>query len=300
MSTSSWTSIDFFQISLVGYKDKTELYANGNMQVLVYVDIRAVDDNGLPVQLIQRDLNALSLVRAGSHDKIPDGWSYSQTGNRYLHTMPGTPTESVKQPVPMERLAFWVSTEVAGSVDFAASIKSPTGVVYNSFNSVSLSGIEINNYTLADVTFVRYNSANIETGNKIPLDQDNYYLSFKNNRNIVYVDWMGSDIPLFACESPSYPTSFYAWPLDAQIRQEIKNFPETISDTASIVVNDRPGQLCMTRLLFEADGLAWPKNFQERVVFSIFDDYGTHGLFEVIINNDENTMHISDYSGGGV
>ncbi|MBQ0708827.1 MULTISPECIES: hypothetical protein [unclassified Ochrobactrum] len=51
MSASSWTSIDFFQVSLEGYQDEAELYANGNMQIPVYIDIRAVDNNGLPVQL---------------------------------------------------------------------------------------------------------------------------------------------------------------------------------------------------------------------------------------------------------
>ena len=134
--------------------ESKRVFANGRMQVRVWVFVEAVDAEGTPVPLaFFPDLITTQLIRY--HDAKPlarepytgrplSGWNSSSLENRYVHEMPG----AIQSPgssggntgTPIE---FWVSSSEEGQLQIAAEV-TVQGNVYRSNKTVNPNGSRIN------------------------------------------------------------------------------------------------------------------------------------------------------------
>jgi hypothetical protein len=134
--------------------ESKRVFANGRMQVRVWVFVEAVDEDGTPVPLAYfPDLISTRLIRY--HDAEPlirdvysgrplSGWNSSNAENRYVHEMPGV----VQSPgsgggnagTPIE---FWVSSSQEGQLQIAAEVNI-RGKVYRSNKTTNPNGSRIN------------------------------------------------------------------------------------------------------------------------------------------------------------
>lgn len=133
--------------------ESKRVFANGRMQVRVWVFVEAVDENGAPVPLAYfPDLISTRLIRY--HDAEPlagdtytgqplPGWNSSRMENRYTHEMPGlvqSPGGGGSVGTPME---FWVSSSEEGQLQIAAEV-TIRGQVYRSNKTINPNGSRIN------------------------------------------------------------------------------------------------------------------------------------------------------------
>ncbi|MBV7574072.1 hypothetical protein KW846_15355 [Pseudomonas sp. PDM32] len=133
--------------------ESKRVFANGRMQVRVWVFVEAVDESGAPVPLAYfPDLISTRLIRY--HDAEPlardaynghplPGWNSSFIENRYTHEMPGfvqSPGGGGSAGTPME---FWVSSSVEGQLQIAAEV-TIQGQVYRSNKTINPNGSRIN------------------------------------------------------------------------------------------------------------------------------------------------------------
>ena len=134
--------------------ESKRIFANGRMQVRVWVIVVAVDEDGTPVPLRYfPELISTRLIRyqdgrplaqeAYTGQPLP-GWNASFMENRYAHEMPGA-THSAggsggTAGVPVE---FWVSSSDVGQLQIAAQV-TVQGKVYRSNNTVNPDGAKLN------------------------------------------------------------------------------------------------------------------------------------------------------------
>ena len=133
--------------------ESKRIFANGRMQVRVWVFVEAVDDSGLPVPLSYfPDLASVRLIRY--HDGKPlalngyigqplPGWNASFEENRYIHEFPGVVLSPVSGGSAGTPLEFWVSSSEEGQLQIAAEV-TMQGKVYKSNNTVNSDGTKFN------------------------------------------------------------------------------------------------------------------------------------------------------------
>lgn len=131
------------------------IFANGRMQVRVWVFVQAVDnETGQPVELpYYPSLITTRLIRY--HDSSPlrsdvyanqpmPGWTSCQAPNEFVHEMPGsllTPSHGGASSGSM--VEFWVSAADEGQLQIAAEITC-AGKIYRSNNTPQADGSKIN------------------------------------------------------------------------------------------------------------------------------------------------------------
>ncbi|MEL4012942.1 hypothetical protein [Dryocola clanedunensis] len=304
MANSIWTNLEHLSVSLPSGDTHGKIYANGNMQVAVQVNVKAVDKHGLPVQLIEEDIDSIVLIDNNSGGRLMNGWGFSRSENSYLHTMP----DQVAEKAPGEEVdprvqifTFWVSCHVVSIIAIGASIVAPDGTVYNTreagstfYSYIMLEGVNIPKYTLTDVDFTRFDTAKPVSSTGIIVDQDNYYLSLKNGLSIVAVDWMTNEIPLFAAINQSSSAQlYYAWPLAYASQYVINDSPVAGLGELEIIINDRAGQVCFSRIA--CGNVPLDAVIDTAATFTVFDQYGTAGHFSVTQNAKSFMMKIENY-----
>jgi hypothetical protein len=134
--------------------ESKRIYANGRMQVRVWVFIEAVDADGENVPLAHYpDLITAKLIRY--HDGAPlerelytgkplANWNSSGFENKYIHEMPeGVQSSGSTGGATGEPIEFWVSSSVEGQAQIAAEV-TLQGKVYRSNNTVNPDARKIN------------------------------------------------------------------------------------------------------------------------------------------------------------
>ncbi|MHC8289276.1 hypothetical protein ACYZUD_21195 [Pseudomonas sp. XS1P51] len=134
--------------------ESKRVYANGRMQVRVWIFVEAVDEDGDTVQLdFYPDLISARLIHYHNSEPLGHalyegnpvaGWNASHFENRYAHEMPGGipsgGTGGGSNGTPVER---WVSSSVEGQAQIAAEV-TVQGKVYRSNNTINPDGRKIN------------------------------------------------------------------------------------------------------------------------------------------------------------
>ncbi|MFY0729190.1 hypothetical protein [Pseudomonas sp. NFX15] len=135
--------------------ESKRIFANGRMQVRVWVIVVAVDEDGTPVPLQYfPELISTRLVRYQDGRPLAQepyagqplpGWNASFMENRYAHEMPGATNSAGGSAgsagVPVE---FWVSSSDVGQLQIAAEV-TVQGKVYRSNNTINPDGAKLNN-----------------------------------------------------------------------------------------------------------------------------------------------------------
>ena len=128
-----WTDLSWFAIRFDETAQSKKLYANGNMQLKVVVEIKAKDENGDPVLLSDTQLLDLQLVDAdkSSSEDLGDGWSFSIEDNNLNHTLPSasayySASDDSESNGEIQTRVLWVSTSTTGTKKIGATIMSFT------------------------------------------------------------------------------------------------------------------------------------------------------------------------------
>lgn len=132
--------------------ESKRVYANGRMQVRVWVFMEAVDENGDPVKLDALDLVTAKLIHfhnsqpleRESNQHLPlTGWNASYEENQFTHEMPGGVQSGSAGSSSGTPIEFWVSSSIEGQAQIAAEV-SVQGKVFRSNNAVNPDGRKIN------------------------------------------------------------------------------------------------------------------------------------------------------------
>jgi hypothetical protein len=289
-----------------GDHTRDSLFANGLMQVPVFVSIEAINPaTGLTHTLSAAELNTIKLVDYFSPTtQLSAPWTYSGQENEFHHVLPSTASNETPQTdesnptAAWQKKTWWVSTSRVEHKNIGASIQAPDRTVYHtggggpgSFDShVTISGIAPVHYNMSNVEFSGYeNTARGRTTNGThEFDQDNYYLSSKEHpfKKVQITGGYFSDPPpvqysYLRVSRPLFPhfqetLLHYLWPIGPQQTKQAGHQ----NAIANIIVNQRRGALCLTRLHLQypplySDGGGW---FTGQ--FTIWDEYGNWGKFK--------------------
>ncbi|KLU16789.1 MULTISPECIES: hypothetical protein [Xenorhabdus] len=82
-------SLPTFNLELSSGEREVHLFANGNMQVCIIVNIQAATDNEEVVTLSTEQLDSIELVDKTTDKKLSGEWEYSSEENDYRHHLPG-------------------------------------------------------------------------------------------------------------------------------------------------------------------------------------------------------------------
>jgi hypothetical protein len=136
--------------------ESKRIYANGRMQVRVWVFVEGVDENGEQVDLDYfPDLMSVKLIHFHSGELLQhdvyvgqplDGWNASTYENHFAHEMPGGVQSGIGSGGSGSRakpIEFWVSSSEEGQAQIAAQV-TVQGRVYRSNNTVNPEGSKIN------------------------------------------------------------------------------------------------------------------------------------------------------------
>ncbi len=303
MSRSTWSKVENFSVRTPSGKNPVTIYANGNMQIEIIVDIKVVDEKGYPVKLTEFDKNKLNLIDYNNGARFTYDWSISEIENIYAHSLDEAVLTSTPGPLlDVQSFRFWVSTVVESPVSIGAMILLPDESTVSTHSTefdshVVCLGVAPLRYKLADVSFKQQNTSDSpKYPDGVTIDQDNYYLSLKNGNPIVAVEWIYGSMNIFAQRTaPTITQQLYAWPLDANKTQTISVQSATATDNYDITVNNYPGQVTFTRITAVLTDNPLSDTFDNPLTFRILDNFGNYGDFTVSPTDNFNMMKIQDY-----
>ncbi len=110
-----------------------ELFANGNMQVGIIINIRAATNNNEDiVQLSPEQLDSIELVNKITHEQLSGEWEYSSEPNDYFHQFPRSNTTreanvSYGRDIPNDDYEpqlkiYWLKTKKIETIEIIARI----------------------------------------------------------------------------------------------------------------------------------------------------------------------------------
>ncbi|KAL7924571.1 hypothetical protein ACQKWADRAFT_286997 [Trichoderma austrokoningii] len=303
-----WTLDTFTVETTTEGHDQDILYANGMMQVLVVVTLRAVNDDNTPHALTDDELSSLELIDCdGPPSNLSGGWTYSTTENIYDHTISPTAAQG-KAAVDLlgpDKQRYWVSTSKAEAKTIGASIKVQDGSVVDTSGSGTFdSTVNITGRRPIDVLFEDLvlwqdpNTANGHIGSHYTYDQDNYYITFKDKQSVRFLDCSGFDggssdpylyrsIGLFSNNMPCY--IWYWWPVGPE-----KVVTAGCRDVnVNITINQEKDAACLTRLLIDSGPNIWHKHYRYEAKFTVYDQYGNSCVFYPKWTDIWNTLELS-------
>ncbi|WP_340610678.1 hypothetical protein [Xenorhabdus bharatensis] len=130
-------SLPEFSIELLSCHQSDVIYANGNMQVGVLINIQASDENRHIVHLSDDQLDKIELINYVTGNRLDLEWSYSSTKNDYDNTFPHPTPENTKKDSSQDkritvnksdnsseyqRKIYWVTTTKYESIMIAAQV----------------------------------------------------------------------------------------------------------------------------------------------------------------------------------
>lgn len=292
--------------------ESKRVYANGRMQVRVWVFVEAVDENGDAVEL---DLSPLQFgaklihfhngqpLEGEPYTNLPlTGWNASRYENGYTHEMPaGSQSGSAgsSSGTPVE---FWVSSSIYGQAQIAAEV-TVQGKVYRSNNTLNPDGRKISrsivihaekspDYGVDQFTWQSHELQGSFEGDLL----FRYNLGlYPGGRQVKLLEWesrqyeVGGAYPVYFCDTGLIvgqrpPRSF----MGVMAPSQAKELDVYVSRWRKVEVNQRSGELTVIK------GIP-PKYVSAKNVrvdpfkFTAIDEFGNiHKLsIEIDIPNDE-------------
>ncbi|KAF7182452.1 hypothetical protein CNMCM7691_002022 [Aspergillus felis] len=315
-----WEVSDMRVETSPGDHTRDSLFANGQMQVPVFVSIQALNPaTGAGHTLSAAELDTIKLVDYFSPTtQLSAPWTYSGQENEFHHVLPNTASHETPQTdgsnptAAYQKKTWWVSSSRVEHKNIGASIRAPDGTVYhtggggpNRLDShVTITGINPIHYNMSNVQFNREDTKNGRTTHSnFAFDQDNYYFSSKVHR-FQKVQVKGSffnypsDPPSERCylrvsrvkSGTEQSHLHYLWPMGSQQTKQAGNK----NARADITINQRLGALCFTRFTLEGKGRLYPDGggwYTNQ--FTIYDQYGNWGNFQAGHDSSSNLITMS-------
>ncbi|MBV6826057.1 hypothetical protein [Pseudomonas sp. PD9R] len=287
--------------------DAKRVYANGRMQVRVWVFVEAVDENGENVPLSYfPDLITTRLIRY--HDAVPleqeayqgkplAGWNSDRFENKYRHEIPGSVHSSGPSGgVTGEPLQFWVTSSVEGQMQIAAEV-TLQGKVYRSNHTTNPDGNKINKSVIVHAernpvySIEQFNWQKEELEGNFDGDRlFRYHLGFyPGGMQVALLDWTstqyGADgYPVKFCDTglilgSTGPRSF----VGVLAPVSYKMMDVYVSRHRPIAVNQRSGELTVVKgipsvYVHTGDVRVAP------FLFAVCDEYGTEHRLSLIVD----------------
>jgi len=241
--------------------ESKKIYANGRMQVRVWVVVAAEDEDGNPItlpyfpELVSTRLihyhNGKPLESNVYIDKPLVGWNYTTIENKYSHEMPGwlqpASVNERQSAIQNEPLVFWVSSSEVSQVRIAVEM-TLQGKVYRSNNTTNPDGKKINKSIIIQaekkVTYgIEQFRWDLETLEQQKPYRDHLFLYhlglYPGSRQVQLLSWESAKYN----ELDIYPIDFYqVMPRSAAwaIKYLVGVFPS--SDRNSVRINMPGGQ----------------------------------------------------------
>ncbi|WP_446471235.1 hypothetical protein [Xenorhabdus stockiae] len=151
-----------FSIELSSGHQNDTIYANGNMQAGVRINIKANSAGGHIIHLSDEQLNSIELINYVTSEKLVGKWSYSSVENYYNHTFRppySTPDDkdfsssykSIKDDKldndpDIQKKSYWITTTEVAPIKIAAQI-TLDGITYATNQGYFDSSADINGYS---------------------------------------------------------------------------------------------------------------------------------------------------------
>ncbi|MGF6088485.1 hypothetical protein [Pseudomonas sp. 18173] len=285
-----------------------EIYANGRMQVKVLVVVQAIDINGdvVPLDYFPDLLNARLIeydegkpLRSDVYHGIPlSGWAVSIGENPYQHELAtGSMPYRLARSAPKQKIEFWVSSSVIGTMQIAAEIM-VQGKVYRSNNVVGANGsIFDSSVTVRAVPSPRYTAELFSQHDEKVVEHGalarRYFGLILGGRRVRLIKWMprGSAIVV------NYPLDIFR---ENQTENQwlfadmVPTHHRTVTLGAgwgniTIAVNERDGELMM--LYGDSWGHLPPEQLKRGVFFfDVVDEYGCVHPLSLQMVGDKNDI----------
>lgn len=292
--------------------ESKKLYANGRMQVRVWVFIAAVDADGddvplsfypdlISVKLIQYH-NGLPLRSDVYTDKPLPGWNSSRFENTFSHETPGgiqsAAVDTQQSGSRNEPLVFWVSSSAVGQAQIAAEV-TLQGKTYRSNNTTNPDGKKINKSIIiqADAKPTYAISQFRMQAERVGSERDGdslyrYFLGlYPNERQVKLVAWEstqynnGYQYPILFCNTglinniPGVKSFCGEFPLATAKKVQV-NLPENqyVAD-----INQRSGELTFV----QGVSTKYPMSSPVRTApfyFTVTDELGNDHKLSIAIN----------------
>lgn len=294
-----------------GVKSK-KVYANGRMQVRVWVFFEAVDEDG---DAVEPDLTPLQFsaklihfhngqpLEGESYQNLPlTGWNASRYENGYTHELPGGVDPGRAEGSHGTPIEFWVSSSIDGQAQIAAEV-TMQGKVYRSNNTPNPDGRKINEsvvihaekgpvYKIDYFTFQSHELRGSFEGDLL----FRYHVGlYPDSGQVKLVGWesrqyeVGGTYPVLFCDTGlilgrDAPRSF----MGVMAPSQAKELDVYVSGSRKVAVNQRAGELTVIKGIPPA----YVRSEDVRVApfyFTAFDEFGNaHNLsIEIDIPNDE-------------
>ncbi|PHM55837.1 hypothetical protein [Xenorhabdus sp. KK7.4] len=142
------TGLPTFTLILLDGKREGELFANGNMQIGIAIDILAANVHLDKVTLSPEQLDSIELLDIVTHEKLTGDWTYSSDENDYSHTYPrGDVTRDINlssgrdttKDDGSQRKVYWLKTKKEETKEIIAKI-TLCGKEYLSYHNVTADG----------------------------------------------------------------------------------------------------------------------------------------------------------------
>ncbi|KAL7902713.1 hypothetical protein HDV63DRAFT_385045 [Trichoderma sp. SZMC 28014] len=154
---TGWQVSRFDILTSAASENSDLLFANGRMQVLVNVQIKAnlTDENATPYTLSQNELDSIRLIDYFTHAEIASqgaGWVWSRQRGEFAGSLHSQGRSDWKPNTPSQLVQFYVSTTISEKKTIAASIRQSDGTMIrtsdDSYNhSIVLKAQPAINYT---------------------------------------------------------------------------------------------------------------------------------------------------------
>ena len=292
--------------------ESKKVYANGRMQVCVWVFVEAVDDNGDAVEIDFTPLqfsaklihfhNGQPLERELYQHLPLTGWNASRYENGYTHEMPGGVQSGSAGSSGGTLIEFWVSSSIDGQAQIAAEV-TVQGKVYRSNNTLNPDGRKISrsvvihaekspDYGVDQFTWQSHELRGSFGGDLL----FRYHLGlYPAGRQVKLLRWesqqyeVGGVYPVLFCDTGlilgrDAPRSF----MGVMAPSRAKELDVYASGSRKVEVNQRAGELTVVKGIPPA----YVRSEDVRVApyyFTAFDEFGNaHNLsIEIDIPNDE-------------
>ncbi|PHM60583.1 hypothetical protein Xsto_03859 [Xenorhabdus stockiae] len=228
------TKLSTFTLILLDGKREGELFANGNMQLGIAIDILAADVNSYKVTLSPEQLDSIELIDTVTHENLTGDWTYSSEENDYSHTYPrGDVTRGINLSSgrdttidnESQRKVYWLKTKKEETKKIIAKI-TLCGKEYLSDHAHA----EGSHIVVHGRRAIVYDSSDL--GHEVALRIDSGKYEYKTTVIKHYID--GDDVP----QSPSYKyfewikNNYYIYPMNNGQKVDVQDveIQNTIND----------------------------------------------------------------------
>ncbi|UKZ58881.1 uncharacterized protein TrAtP1_000203 [Trichoderma atroviride] len=198
----NWQIASFSVSTSAAGETSDALYANGRMQVLVNIQIKAIvpdsDSSSTPYTLSKHELDSIRLMDYFTHAELANhgnGWVWSTKKSPFAGSLYSTGMAEFQAEADSQLVQLWVSSTISEKKSIGASIRQPDNTVVRTSDSSYNSYIVLKAEPAIDYTYpenVGFEQEKAGSGHyKIDFvgisdpsrrwDQVNYYLTTKNH-----------------------------------------------------------------------------------------------------------------------